>query len=66
MFTFVSCPVLQCFQSAYAVKNDLCLFERPFKENKNGIFDSLLKIFPHSRDIQRKDKSQNQDYIGKY
>ena len=35
---------------AYEVKNNLCLFERPFKENKNDIF--FWNIFSRSRDIQ--------------
>ena len=30
-------------QSAYEVKNNVCLFERPFKIQKNGVF--LFEIF---------------------
>ena len=37
--------------TVYEVKNKLCLFERPFKENKNGVFP-FLNIFSRSRDIQ--------------
>ena len=37
---------LNCiFLSAYEVKNNLCLFERPFKIQKNGVFLFEISFF---------------------
>ena len=39
--------ILQTFKclSAYEVKNNLCLFERPFKIQKNGVFCFEISFF---------------------
>ena len=39
------------YLSAYEVKNNLCLFERPFKIQKNGV--CLFEIFVFDLEISR-------------
>ena len=42
--SFLLC--LNLYLSAYEVKTNLCLFERPFKEDKNGVLGLNMSLLP--------------------